>query len=786
MTKYFGIFGAVLLFITITTPAHASLYVEPYATTTPQPFSVSCAPYTNVNEFPPAFLPNGYYEPTYWDGTCVYSIPTSGQRAELAIYEGTVGSSTLVLSDSYPFLNNSYTYPQTVVNQDSIYLPSTAPNQQYFFAEYVIGSTYNQAVADITNVDTYLRTGGTPPAGITLNILPWTWGNELGAPTYVDYNDSITDPQPFSVYCDPYTAPFTNGSYYKPQENSVCYYTLPAMQGSNDFLEVYKGVPGNAALVTSGNSSTPFRIPETYPNTFNGFQGDNYFFAAYGVNNQADLDQAHAYLESGAGQAPTSLNTLTWKWGTAPTTCTPGTLGCAAANLAEQLVHQNYLWGGKGYDVLSRQFVNTATVKSGYNYWNNGPLAFGNGVDCSGLVAWSYDRSNDPSKFFNNYIGEPNANGQYLYNMESTTTSPVGLQPGDLLFFDNLPKDGYIDHVAMYVGDQGGYDVVEAASIRLGIIPTKLQDAENRPSFVAFGRPKNFAMAMSVTKSSPVHMSVTEPDGNTISDSTATTTDEEYIRQSGDLTYATIGLDAGGYPEDVVYSPILKHGAYRVVVSPLPGTTPNQTYSLAFTAGSTTIALAQNVPLSQIPAGGYGIVVGPNNTPTLDLVPPEAQIGFSTTTKTIGTTGFDNLSTSTVVTNATSTIITDAAGNTLVLKLSQNTSQANYASMIIPSFTYSTGTTTANTTSLRYFWLTNKAGNYSLLVSAIRTPTLRLVSVYVPILNKTYVVESNSSDDTSDLSIQLSKLLLRKKLQTLPGMVVPHISTSQGSVSVGY
>jgi hypothetical protein len=291
---------------------------------------------------------------------------------------------------------------------------------------------------------------------------------------------------------------------------------------------------------------------------------------------------------------------------------------------------------------------------------------------------------------------------------------------------------------------------------------------------------------MSVTKHSPIHLAVTEPDGNAISDSTGFATSEEFVRQSGDLTYATTGVDSNGYPEDVVYSPILKQGAYRIAVSPLPGTQPAQTYSLDFTAGNTTISLAQNVPLSRIPKGGYSVIVGPNNSVVFDSIPPEAHVGFSTTTKAILTSGSDNLSVPTIITNATSTVIVDAAGNSLTLAVSQKISQSNYASLVIPSFTYSSGTTTAATTALRYFWLTDKAGKYILFISAIHTPTQRIVSIYDPLQNKTYIVSSNPSDDTSDLSTQVVALLLRSKTQTFAGMDVPSVSTNQGSVVVGY
>jgi hypothetical protein len=170
----------------------------------------------------------------------------------------------------------------------------------------------------------------------------------------------------------------------------------------------------------------------------------------------------------------------------------------------------------------------------------------------------------------------------------------------------------------------------------------------------------------------------------------------------------------------------------------------------------------------------------------IDKTPPEATIGLSTTTKKILTTGSDNLSPTAISTTSSSTIITDQAGYRLIFSVSQNLVLPNYAALIMPSFSYDTGSTTTATTSLRYFWLTDKNNKYTLFVSAIRTPTDRLVSLYIPATNKTYILQSLSTDDTDDLSKMTIQLLLRKILKQVSGMVVPYITTSSGSVRVGY
>jgi len=140
-------------------------------------------------------------------------------------------------------------------------------------------------------------------------------------------DNSPVDPQPFAVFCAPYSAGFTDGGYYIPNENSGCTYALPAPTATFRILELYQGSLGNATLVNSGNTTLPNTILFTSPNFFNGTQDEDFFFAAYSVNTQADLNNMEAYLTQG-GSAPAGipLNTVSWKYGIPPvaTTTPPG------------------------------------------------------------------------------------------------------------------------------------------------------------------------------------------------------------------------------------------------------------------------------------------------------------------------------------------------------------------------------------------------------------------------------------------------------------------------------
>lgn len=292
-------------------------------------------------------------------------------------------------------------------------------------------------------------------------------------------------------------------------------------------------------------------------------------------------------------------------------------LSYKAANLAKELIYQPYLWGGKGWDYNQSLFAAANAIKTGYHYYNSNikSIDIGIGVDCSGLVMWSYNRSFDPLKpFIENFVSYEGANGQYLNNTESI--NEVNLQPGDLMFFDfvdrngNPNQDGFIDHVAMYVGKSGNFDVVQARSPLLGIRGGYKNDLKQEDGFVAFKQVISKTLGFVATAYSPIELVVTDPNGLTITSTTTILSEEEYIREvPGELYYSELERGADDYPIKRVYSPKIKTGDYLIKVFPMTGVSPTETYSLDFKVGEQTTIFAQDISLNQIPSNGYGIAV---------------------------------------------------------------------------------------------------------------------------------------------------------------------------------
>ncbi len=301
-------------------------------------------------------------------------------------------------------------------------------------------------------------------------------------------------------------------------------------------------------------------------------------------------------------------------------------LATKAANLAKELVYQPYLWGGKGWDYNLAEFVSADIIKTGYDFYLGNAISSGSGVDCSGLIMWAYNRSFDSQKSrSNNFVKAEGADEQYRYN--TTSTTELEPKPGDVMFFDwgkfdesigrwDGIKDNYIDHMAMYVGESGGYDVVSATSKDKGIEEKIKNNYEGLSGFVAF---KKVISALdpevSIKISSPVDLAVTDPDGFTITPTTTIPSDLEYLREiPGQLYYSEMEEGHDGYPADQVYSYTAKTGNYIIKVLPIFGASPTATYTLDFSAGEQTITLAQDTPINQIPINGYGITTSATGT----------------------------------------------------------------------------------------------------------------------------------------------------------------------------
>lgn len=287
------------------------------------------------------------------------------------------------------------------------------------------------------------------------------------------------------------------------------------------------------------------------------------------------------------------------------------TVGGRAAAMARMLEGAPYLWGGKGKQCSSARFVEPGEIQGGYSYYQCSPTcgervcdaavcAVGSGVDCSGLVLWSYNKASNNGGI----LSQEGADGQYQYNTEDTAEP---LMPGDLLFFGTA---SYKTHVAMYVGPIfGGLDVIESPDCGLAVRFNGKEDMRKRGDFQGYRRVTRAREDLTVVAHSPVTLAVTDPEGLTIDAGSYFFTEREVLREvPGELYYFSKDVDADSDPEEVVVAPVLKEGAYLIHVVPRSGADPADTYDLEAHVLGITTALAQDVTLHDTPEEGYGLL----------------------------------------------------------------------------------------------------------------------------------------------------------------------------------
>jgi parallel beta-helix repeat protein len=359
-----------------------------------------------------------------------------------------------------------------------------------------------------------------------------------------------------------------------------------------------------------------------------------------------------------------------------------------AAQLAKAVLGAKYAWGAKGWkwsDTYNRdwaggRFLEPSEIKENYRFLlhdeNGDHKKFEPGLDCSGLVYWSYNKAYLCTKYspynaesknitrkwneatkrkeietvkYLNAIAFEGAPNQWNWNVVKNTnkgTEKKDLKPGDLLFFKG--SEGSIKnprHVAMYVGDYycnamkiegkdyeaGIYDCVEAYNSSTGIVPRRLSVIRMRKGFVGFGRVDEKIPLVVSGKDylqyklySPVNLSVVDPEGfrNT------------YNMSCEDVEYLQYDVDLDGELDDMIISLQRKMGDYFISVVPKPGANPTDTYSLEVSAENTTKVIADNVPISEIPSQPY--IVTSNQTTIIPRLDPH-DIGITqfSTSKTV-------------------------------------------------------------------------------------------------------------------------------------------------------
>lgn len=410
---------------------------------------------------------------------------------------------------------------------------------------------------------------------------------------------------------------------------------------------------------------------------------------------------------------------------------------------------------------------------------------------------------------------------------DGTVVTPSALwTPGAKRYWVDLNTYAKDNRFTAPLGRQHA-DILEVGELRTflkNIITNK--DSANLPQYISSSTPvnQNPDTQLHFTLHSPLSLNLYDDQGRHTGISTTTGELEENIPESRYMRFGEVQfisapaslntrLVMNGYAE----------GSFTLDAEEVSGGTVVASTSFAGIPSTASAIVAMDIPSGGL-AGAGPLMVDKNGdgyidfslTPkegdvvTFDTTPPEIQFTFSTTTKSIVFTGMDDegLVTITATTTypalkkdkkekekekkekklhgiATTTVTArDEAGNTTALIYTERLpSPEKRDTITLRSLVYNGATTTLPLTVLSYKWNTNKKGQYSTFATYLKTALSTIEAHYRPKKNKTVIMtkpvelDDQEDDDESDT---------RPTKQTLPGMVVPYLTTKEGSVKIIY
>ena len=161
-----------------------------------------------------------------------------------------------------------------------------------------------------------------------------------------------------------------------------------------------------------------------------------------------------------------------------------------------------------------------------------------------------------------------------------------------------------------------------------------------------------------------------------------------------------------------------------------------------------------------------------------DTTPPEATLSFNPVSQKLEIVGTDNLSRTTVLTTATSSLITDEAGNTLQIIFKKLKQKGKEIKVEIQELRYN-GVSTGETskTVLQYEWSIDRDGKIKVLEEEVTTGPEAVQGHYSAKKNVTKIEEKTKGrGDRGE----------KEKKKTLPGLVIVGLATDGGKIYTNY
>lgn len=405
---------------------------------------------------------------------------------------------------------------------------------------------------------------------------------------------------------------------------------------------------------------------------------------------------------------------------------------------------------------------------------------------------------------------------------DGTVVTPSALwTPGANRYWVDLGKYNNQHTLSAPFGRQHG-DILEVGELRTFLQNIITNNDANLPQYISTSTPMNPNQdtELHFTLHSPLTLNLYDDQGRHTGVSTTTGELEENIPGSRYMKFGEVQFISA--PSSIHTQLIMNGfatGSFTLDAEETNGGTVVASTTFAGIPSAATAVVKMDVPsgglanmgVLTVDESGNGhsdIILQPKagNTVLLDITPPEIQVTFSTTTKSIMFVGSDDSGTTTMTTStiystfkknqkekerenhgiATTTVTArDDAGNTTVLTYTKPSSDSDERrkNIALTSVSYNGIKSDLSKTSLRYEWDTDKKGRYTMFSAQLKTASSTVEAQYQSKKNLTVITTlSRRSGDNEDDDETDSHAIQNK----FPGLVIPRMQTENGSVRIIY
>ncbi len=334
-------------------------------------------------------------------------------------------------------------------------------------------------------------------------------------------------------------------------------------------------------------------------------------------------------------------------------------------------------------------------------------------------------------------------------------------------------------------------DILEVPDLRI-LVKNILTNATSTPfTFIATIQPATDAAddkRLRFLLHSPLDLSATDSLGNVVSSATSTIPGGRFKRygevqmlsvpQNTPLTLNLDGYAPGSFTLDIEEVDGSNAVIASSTLSAIPSTVDTRA-TMTFIDGTLQNASPLLVDYDGNGATDFSLESVPGEEVVFDTTPPEAALSFDPASQEFKIIGTDNLSRTTVLTTATSSLITDEAGNTLQIIFKKKLKQKGKEIKVeIQELRYNgTSTGEASKTVLQYEWSIDRDGKLKELEEEAATGPETVQGHYNAKKNVTKIEEKTKGRGERGE---------KEKKKTLPGLVIIGLATDEGKIIARY